>query len=199
MSPTSFRVNPQFIVCLYDKELLARSRCHIWCLSDSNKIWTHNHLVRKRTLNHLAKLAKKASFVNWFSVCLRTKWLWVWILLQSLPSEHLSSLEHLLNLITATTKMKQEVYDDLSVCIDERSPCGLSIIWLINVMWSKGNYVTTPNGGLEGLLLRSCFYCPNLSKISPSVTIDEKICQTRDYEVMMSLSLEAEYSIEPFE
>ena len=26
-------------------------------LSDSNGIWTHNHLVRKRTLNHLAKLA----------------------------------------------------------------------------------------------------------------------------------------------
>ena len=25
-------------------------------LIDSNVIWTHNHLVRKRTLNHLAKL-----------------------------------------------------------------------------------------------------------------------------------------------
>ena len=24
-------------------------------LSDSNGIWTHNHLVRKRKLNHLAK------------------------------------------------------------------------------------------------------------------------------------------------
>ena len=24
-------------------------------MSDSNTIWTHNHLVRKRTLNHLAK------------------------------------------------------------------------------------------------------------------------------------------------
>ena len=29
----------------------------IWSLSDSNTIWTHNHLVRKWTLNHLAKLA----------------------------------------------------------------------------------------------------------------------------------------------
>ena len=27
-------------------------------LSDCNGIRTHNHLVRKRTLNHLAKLAK---------------------------------------------------------------------------------------------------------------------------------------------
>ena len=35
----------------------------LWCdhkyvfQSDSNKIQTHNHLVRKQTLNHVAKLA----------------------------------------------------------------------------------------------------------------------------------------------
>ena len=40
------------------KELLARSRRHIWRLSDCNGTRTHNHLVRKGTLNHLAKLAK---------------------------------------------------------------------------------------------------------------------------------------------
>ena len=44
--------------CLNVKELLARSRRHIWRLSDSNGTRTHNHLVRKGTLNHLAKLAK---------------------------------------------------------------------------------------------------------------------------------------------
>ena len=44
--------------CLNVKELLARSRHHIWRLSDCNGTRTHNHLVRKRTLNHLAKLAK---------------------------------------------------------------------------------------------------------------------------------------------
>ena len=33
---------------------LARSRRHIWSLSDSNQIHTHNHLVRKQTLNHFA-------------------------------------------------------------------------------------------------------------------------------------------------
>ena len=42
------------------------------CLSDSNGIRTHNHIVRKHTLNHLAKLAAK-----WLSVHLRSKWLWV--------------------------------------------------------------------------------------------------------------------------
>ena len=49
--------------CLNVKELLARSRRHIWRLSHCNGTRTHNHLVRKRTLNHLAKLAKWLSFV----------------------------------------------------------------------------------------------------------------------------------------
>ena len=52
MSRSSFRVNPHSIVCLNVKELLARSRRHIWSLSDSNVIRTHNNLIRKETLNH---------------------------------------------------------------------------------------------------------------------------------------------------
>ena len=49
--------------CLNVKELLARNSCDIWNLSDCNWTRTHNHLVRKRTLNHLAKLAKWLSCV----------------------------------------------------------------------------------------------------------------------------------------
>ena len=63
ISRTSFRVNLHSVVCLNVKELLARSRHHIWSLSDCNGIRTHNHLVLKRTLNHLAKLAKWLSCV----------------------------------------------------------------------------------------------------------------------------------------
>ena len=63
MSRTSFRVNPHRIVYLNVKKLLARSRCHIWSLTDSNEFRTHNHLVRKRTLKYFAKLAKWLSFV----------------------------------------------------------------------------------------------------------------------------------------
>ena len=48
--------------------------------SESNGIRTQNHLVRKRRLNHLAKLACLA---EWLSVRLRTKWLWVRISLLS--------------------------------------------------------------------------------------------------------------------
>ena len=46
--------------CLNVKELLARSRCKIWSLSDCTWTCTQNHLGHKRTLNHLAKLTKLA-------------------------------------------------------------------------------------------------------------------------------------------
>ena len=44
--------------CLNVNELLSRSRQGIWSFSDCNRTQTPNHLVHKRTLNHLAKLAK---------------------------------------------------------------------------------------------------------------------------------------------
>ena len=62
--------------CLNVKELLAQNRCDIWSLSDSNGIRTHNHLVRKRTLNHLLK---QANLAKWLNILWRTKWLWLWI------------------------------------------------------------------------------------------------------------------------
>ena len=49
--------------CLNVKELLAGSRRKIWNLNDSNWTRTQNHLVHKRTLNHLASLAKWLSCV----------------------------------------------------------------------------------------------------------------------------------------
>ena len=58
-----FQRNLHSIVCLNVKEPLAGSRRHMWSLSDSNGIRTHNYVVRKRTLNHLVKLAKWLSCV----------------------------------------------------------------------------------------------------------------------------------------
>ena len=63
----------------------------IWCASDCNRIWRHNHLVGKGTLNHLAMLGQYfnqivepcvwpvrwPNLTKWLSVCLWTKWLWV--------------------------------------------------------------------------------------------------------------------------
>ena len=43
-----------------------------------------------------------------------------------LPREHFSFLQNLLNFII-TKYLKQDIDDDLSVCEDERSLCGLSI------------------------------------------------------------------------
>ena len=55
------------------KELVARNERDIWRSSDWNRIWTYNHLVRKRTFNYLSKPTKL------LSVSLRTKWLRVGI------------------------------------------------------------------------------------------------------------------------
>ena len=70
MSRARFRVNLHYS-CLNVNERFAGNGCDIWSLSDSKGIRTHNHLVRKRTLNHLAGL------VIWLSFCLRNKCLWV--------------------------------------------------------------------------------------------------------------------------
>ena len=49
--------------CLNFKELLVRNKRNIWSLNDCKETRTHNHLLRKWTLNHLAKLIKSLSLV----------------------------------------------------------------------------------------------------------------------------------------
>ena len=73
MPRTRFRVNRHYS-SLNVKELLARSRREIWRLSDCNSTRTHNHVVHKRTLNHLGLWTQP--FRLW------TKWLWVRVQLQ---------------------------------------------------------------------------------------------------------------------
>ena len=70
-----------------------------------------------------------------------------------------------------TKYLKQEVDDDISVCVDERSPCDLSITgdkYLSISCDKKGNDVTTLDGEVRyGLLSRSCFYCVTLITVAP--------------------------------
>ena len=63
MASKSFRVNPHSIVPLSVKEVLSRSRCHIWSLSDRNEIPIHKHLVSKQTVDDLARLEEWLSCV----------------------------------------------------------------------------------------------------------------------------------------
>ena len=69
----AFQSESTLYSCLNVKKLLAWIRCKIWSLSDCNWTRTQNHLVCKWTLDHLAK---------WLSVCLWTKWFWVWVQFQ---------------------------------------------------------------------------------------------------------------------
>ena len=52
--------------CLNVRELLARNRSDISKLSDRNGTRAHNYLVRKRTLNHSAKIQKICGLTNSF-------------------------------------------------------------------------------------------------------------------------------------
>ena len=63
--------------------------CVLNQLTDCSWTRTQDHLVRKRTLNHLAKLANLA---KWLSVRLQTKWSWVRFQLQSLKFQILRLL-----------------------------------------------------------------------------------------------------------
>ena len=79
--------------CLNVKEILVRSRREIWSLGDCNWAGKKPHLVNKRTLNHLVKLAKMASLAKWLSVRLWTIWLWVPVQLQSIKQKINVALE----------------------------------------------------------------------------------------------------------
>ena len=49
----AFQSESTIYSCLVVKEHLARNRREIWSSSDCNGTRTHNHLVRKQTLNYL--------------------------------------------------------------------------------------------------------------------------------------------------
>ena len=69
-----------------------------------------------------------------------------------LPREHLSFLQNFI----ITKYLKQEVDDDLSVCVDERSPCGLSITRDIKIYQChviKSSDITAPNREVSYRLL----------------------------------------------
>ena len=59
-----------------------------------------------------------------------------------LPQEHLSFLENLLNFII-TKYLMEEVDYDLRFCVDERSPCGLSVTGDKDLSVSRNQKVTT--------------------------------------------------------
>ena len=81
----AFQSESTLYSCLNVKELLAQKKHKIWSLSDFNWPQTCSHLVCKRILNHLAKLAIH-SFAKQVVVGsdLQTKWLWVQVQFQSL-------------------------------------------------------------------------------------------------------------------
>ena len=81
MSRARFRVNLHSIVAWSGRE--------IWRLRDCNWTQTQNHLVRKRTLNHLAELDKLAMWPNW------PVWPNGWVFVYELSGSGFESCSHL--------------------------------------------------------------------------------------------------------
>ena len=74
-----FQSESTLYIFLNIKKLLAWGRRNIWNLSDRNATQTHNHLVRKRTINHLAKLDQFGQMVDYLFM---NKWIRVRVPLQ---------------------------------------------------------------------------------------------------------------------
>ena len=68
MSHTRFRVNLLSIVTRMSKNTLPETGAISEVLNDSDVIQTRDHLVHKQVLNHLAKLFKQLSRVEYLSV-----------------------------------------------------------------------------------------------------------------------------------
>ena len=68
MSHTRFRVNLHSIVTRMSKNTLPETGAISEVLNDSDVIQTRDHLVHKQVLNHLAKLFKQLSRVEYLSV-----------------------------------------------------------------------------------------------------------------------------------
>ena len=69
----TFQSESTLYSCMNVKEPPTRNRRDVWHLSDSKEIRTQNHLVRKRTLNHSAKLTKWLSLL-WQQLSVDSLW-----------------------------------------------------------------------------------------------------------------------------
>ena len=109
------------------KELLARSRREIWRWSDCNWTRTQNHLVLKRTLNHLAKLAK------WLSCVVST---YLYGAFDCILSFHVCLSESMHNPHSQHSSIIWPVWLNIWVLIYELSGCGSSPVAVTWGLWS---------------------------------------------------------------
>ena len=85
------------------------------------------------------------------------------------PQEHLSFLQNLLSFII-TKYFKQELDDSLSICVNERSSCGLSNWRYENLSKSrdqKAMTLLTPMGSAIWASIKELFLLPKFDNNSP--------------------------------
>ena len=133
------------------------------CLCNNNGIRTHNHLVCKRTLT--------ASFAKCLSVHLRTKWLWVGILLLSLKLQIWSLLRARSSLtFRQTIECKLKLVRDMITTYSPMSLDSLPLLTSSSNPWRDKNtqYACKEEASRVGVAfvgLRPHFDLANISKI----------------------------------
>ena len=89
--------------------------------------------------------------------------------------EHFSFLQNLLNFITKY--LEQEFDDNLSICLNEGSPCGLSITGDIKIMSRDQRVILPPWRRAQWNSIKDLFLLPKFDNISSSATRDKEFCQ----------------------
>ena len=140
-----FRSESMLYSCLNVKELLARSRLHIWSLSDSNRIWTHNLLWHDTNSQmHCAdKYSQHSSIISpvWLNGWLflyKLKWLWVQISLLS----HIFMFWNIFLLFLAMSILLQPGYLYLNIWVFK---CNMLDFCRIHLNWMKFDLIEVTN------------------------------------------------------
>ena len=120
-----------------------------------NVIGTHNRLVRKRKFNHLAKLACLA---KWLMVCLRTKWLWVQITLLPLK---MKQYLYYIHFVPVMTRGKTLANPGFTMYIVRRFfwITTLTNIWRKTCFSKSLNQGFSMKGKVKDPILRTVFHC----------------------------------------
>ena len=120
----------------------------------------HSHLVRKRTLSHLAKLA---SLAKWLSVRLRTKLLWIRIPLLS-PKHQIS---HLFRLFIEICSETRSWHDNNIQTLNPICICGLDSETLNHFFLHRPKFADER----QNLLLKIERFIPKLFRKTDNINI----------------------------
>ena len=142
MSRTRIKVNPHSIVAWMSRNSLLETGA----ISEFDMIRTYSQMHRTDKYSQHSSIIKKASLAKWWSVRLRTKWLWVLVPLQSCFSRFLSPpLTLCYNSSTRFPKFVRLLFPNSRSFLD--CPCDLSMKY-----FAAGSFTVSTMGVIASLV-----------------------------------------------